>query len=79
VKTAQIIRPFTSLWDDARKEQREESFAGGGRARVIFLLVPLPFQFLARFHDEATTSDYGSDIGDQFNIVTSADEHGGNA
>jgi hypothetical protein len=45
----------------------------------IFLSVLLPFQILARFHDEATTSDYGSDIGDQFNIVTSADEHGGNA
>jgi hypothetical protein len=42
---------------------------------LIFLSVLLPFQNLARFHDEATTSDYGSDIGDQFNIVTSADEH----
>jgi hypothetical protein len=29
----------------------------------------------ARFHDEATTSDYGSDIGDQFNIPAGADEH----
>jgi hypothetical protein len=45
---------------------------------LIFLSVLLPFQILARFHDEATTSDYGSDIGDQFNIVTSADEHRGN-
>jgi hypothetical protein len=44
-----------------------------------FSCLSLSFQILARFHDEATTSDYGSDIGDQFNIVASADEHGGNA
>jgi hypothetical protein len=77
VKTALIIPPFTRFWDDARKEQRGESWHRS-KAWLIFLSVLLPFQILARFHDEATTSDYGSDIGDQFNIVTSADEHRGN-
>ena len=33
-------------------------------------------QNLARVHDEATTSDNGGDIGNQFNIVTGADDHG---
>ena len=37
--------------------------------------MPFP-KFFARVHDEATTSDNGGDIGDQFNIVAGADEHG---
>jgi hypothetical protein len=60
-------------------KSKGEKVGMGHQAWLIFLSVLLPFQNLARFHDEATTSDYGSDIGNQFNIVTSADEHGDNA
>jgi hypothetical protein len=49
------------------------------QSRGSFFPVLLPFQIIARLHDEATTSDYGSDIVHQYNIVTSADEHGHNA
>jgi hypothetical protein len=51
----------------------------GYKARLTLLAVLRPFHNLARFHDEATTSDYGSDIVYEHNIVTGADEHGGNA
>src|SRR6266851_1384511 len=37
---------------------------------------PCAFPNLARFHDEATTSDHGGDTGNQFNIASGADEHG---
>src|SRR5580704_5698829 len=78
VNTAQIIPTFTHLWDDEGKSKGKKVCAGC-KAGLIFLSVLLPFHILARFHDEATTSDYGGDIGDQFNIATSANEHGGNA
>src|SRR5260370_16208806 len=48
----------------------------GFKAQLVFLVVLVPFQNLARFHDEATTSDNGGDTGNQFNIATGADEHG---
>ena len=48
----------------------------GLHARTGFPAVLVPFQNLARVHDEATTSDDGGDTGDQFNIAAGADEHG---
>jgi hypothetical protein len=62
-----------------KERARGRNLALAAKPCSFFLSVLLPFQNLARYHDEATTSDYGSDIGDQFNIVTSANEHGGNA
>ncbi len=47
----------------------------GTTSPADFPAVLVPLKHLARFHDEATTSDYGGDIGHQFNIVAGADEH----
>jgi hypothetical protein len=55
------------------KEQKRK--ANGLRRLNWFSCCPFAFKHLARVHDEATTSDYGSDIGDQFNIVAGADDH----
>jgi hypothetical protein len=53
---------------------KEESWEVQQDPRLV-LDVLVPFQTSARFHDEATTSDYGGDIGDQFNISPGANEH----
>lgn len=45
------------------------------KVELVFLLSLCLSNHLARVHDEATTSDYGSDIGNQFNVVAGADEH----
>src|ERR1700722_3473441 len=56
------------------KEQRRGTRGLQGPNWFSFLSLCLS-NHLARIHDEATTSDYGSDIGNQFNIVAGADEH----
>ena len=48
----------------------------GHDARNGFPVVLVPFQNLARVHDEATTSDDGGDTGNQFNIAAGANDHG---
>ena len=71
----QIIPVFIIVWDD--EFQRAKARSGKvfkGRTCFLFLSLCLS-NHLARVHDEATTSDYGSDTGDQFNIVAGADEH----
>ncbi len=75
MNSRQIIPVFTLLWDDNRKSNREK-IGEGSMTRPAFLLVLVLLQNLARVHDEATTSDNGGDIGNQFNIVTGADDHG---
>ena len=57
------------------KEQKGE-IQDGHPARTGFPAVLVPFQILARVHDEATTSDDGGDTGNQFNIAAGANEHG---
>jgi hypothetical protein len=56
------------------KEQEGEDW-DGLYGPTGFPAVLVPFQNLARIHDEATTSDHGSDAGNQFNIAAGADEH----
>src|ERR1700736_249648 len=55
------------------KSEREK--IGMGFTPKLIFRMSLCLPILARFHDEATTGDYGSDTGDQFNIVAGADEH----
>jgi hypothetical protein len=74
VNARQIIPVFIIVWDDDFKEQRGGT-GRSSRAELVFFLSLCLSNHLARVHDEATTSDYGSDIGDQFNIVAGADEH----
>jgi hypothetical protein len=57
------------------KEQKGE-IQDGRDARTGFPAVLVPFQNLARVHDEATTSDDGGDTGNQFNIAARANDHG---
>jgi hypothetical protein len=74
VNARQIIPMFTFFWDDKPKSKRKKT--GMAPRPSGFPAVLVPFQNLARFHDEATTSDDGGDTGDQFNIASGADEHG---
>jgi hypothetical protein len=44
-----------------------------GYTLVFFLVCPSAFSNLVRFHDEATTSDPGSNTGIEYSIVAGAD------
>ena len=75
VNTAQIIPLFTSLCEYHSKSKGRKLERAETPAPTLLLSFCL-FIILARFHDEATTSDYGGDIGYQFNIAPGANEHG---
>src|SRR5882672_10067416 len=56
--------------------QRAKGRKSGWVSHPTGLLVALVLlQNLARINDEATTSDHGSDAGNQFDIAAGADEH----
>jgi hypothetical protein len=74
MNTAQIIPLFTRLCEHNSKSKGR--MWSGLKRPAPFLVVLVPFHTFARFHDEATTSDYGSDIGYQFNISPGANQHG---
>jgi hypothetical protein len=74
VNTGQIIPVFTIVCDDKSKSKREK-IGLGTTSLTDFPAVLVPFNHLARVHDEATTSDYGGDTGDQLTIVAGADEY----
>ncbi|MBB5338861.1 hypothetical protein [Tunturiibacter gelidoferens] len=74
VNTAQIIPLFTRLCEHYSKSKGR--MWSGLKRPAPFLVVLTPFHTFARFHDEATTSDYGGDIGYQFNISPGANQHG---
>jgi hypothetical protein len=74
MNNAQIIPLFTRLCEHESKSKGRKSERPVGLP--CFLDVLVPFHNSARFHDEATTSDYGSDIGYKFNIASGANEHG---
>jgi hypothetical protein len=71
VNPGQIIPVFTFFWDDKSKSRRKKT--GMAYAPERLSCCPCAFPNLARFHDEATTSDDGSDIGYKFNIAAGAD------
>jgi hypothetical protein len=73
MNSGQIIPLFTLVWDDKPKSKREK-ITRGFRPEWSSCC-PSAFPNLARIHDEATTSDHGSDAGNQFNIAAGADEH----
>src|SRR5271170_2538471 len=74
VNTGQIIPVFTFVWDDELQSKREK--IGMGSTPTFGLpAVLMPSKHLARIHDEATTSDYGSDTGVQHHLAPGADQY----
>jgi len=73
VNARQIIPVFTIVWHDKPKEQREKNEMGVKTQLASVVLAP--FKNRERAHDEATTGDYGSDIGNEFDIAPGADEY----
>jgi hypothetical protein len=73
VNARQIIPVFTIVWHDKPKEQKEKNEMGIKTQLASVVLVP--FQNLERAHDEATTSDYGGDIGNEFDIASGSNEY----
>jgi hypothetical protein len=72
VNWSQIIPLFTILWDHKPKAKGENRKALNYPTDLPGVLV---LSILVRFHDEATTGDYGDDTDDQFHIAAGADEH----
>ena len=67
---------YSHLFGTMGFKEQEGEIQDGQDARTGFPVVLVPFNFLARVHDEATTSDDGGDTGNQFYIAAGANEHG---
>src|SRR5690348_2327543 len=55
VNARQIIPLFTIVWDDGSQRAKGRKTVRASKPHSLFLFVLMPFQNLARVHDEATT------------------------